>query len=135
MTTNTPDYKLIFDSMTSQYVIVDPDFVIVAATDTFLEMTGKTRDGIVGMNILEAFPDDPDNPEAKGTEILRGSIQRVLDTRAIDILPPVRYDLPDSTGKYVVRWFKPLNAPALDSKGEVAYILHGAEDITAQMTN
>ncbi len=135
MATQSPDFQKIFESMPSQYVVVDTNRIIVAVTDTFLEMTGKTRSGLIGMEILEAFPDDPDNPEAKGTEILKGSIDRVLESRKIDILPPVRYDLPNADGVYEVRWFKPLNAPALNDQGEVVYVLHGAEDITAQMTN
>jgi len=87
------------------------------------------------MDILEAFPDNPDNPDAKGTEILRSSIERVVETGKIDILPPVRYDIENSDGIFEPRWFQPLNAPAFDGDGKLVYVLHGAEDITAQMTS
>ncbi|MCX8455054.1 PAS domain-containing protein [Paenarthrobacter ureafaciens] len=64
-----PDFQKIFESLPNQYIIVTPDRTIVAATDTFLASTGKSREAIVGMDILDAFPDNPDNPDAKGTEI------------------------------------------------------------------
>jgi len=128
-----PDFQKIFESLPSQYIIVTPDRTIVAATDSFLASTGKSREGIVGKDILDAFPDNPDNPDAKGTEILRSSIERVVETGKIDILPPVRYDIENSDGIFEPRWFQPLNAPAFDGEGKLVYVLHGAEDITAQM--
>jgi PAS domain S-box-containing protein len=129
------DYRRIFESLPNQYIIVAPDRTIVAATDSFLASTGKDREQILGLDILDAFPDNPDNPEAKGTEILRGSIERVLETRKIDILPPVRYDIENAQGVFEPRWFQPLNAPAFDDEGNIVYVLHGAEDITAQMSD
>lgn len=130
-----PDFQKIFESLPNQYIIVTPDRTIVAATDTFLASTGKSREAIVGMDILDAFPDNPDNPDAKGTEILRGSIERVVETGKIDVLPPVRYDIENADGIFEPRWFQPLNAPAFDDDGKLVYVLHGAEDITAQMTS
>jgi PAS domain S-box-containing protein len=131
--TSSVDYQKIFESLPSQYIIVTPDRTIVAATDSFLASTGKSRSAIIGMDILDAFPDNPDNPEAKGTEILRMSIERVVETGQIDILCPVRYDIANSDGVFEPRWFQPLNAPAFDDDGKLVYVLHGAEDITAQM--
>ncbi|MBO1806404.1 PAS domain-containing protein [Leucobacter ruminantium] len=125
---------MIFESLPNQYLIVTPDLTIVAATDSFLESLGKVRENIVGKAFVEVFPDNPDNPGAKGTEIFQGSIDRVLASGETDVLPPVRYDIANDDGVFEVRWFQPLNAPAFDRAGNVLYILHGAEDITAQMT-
>ncbi|WP_169253652.1 PAS domain S-box protein [Brevibacterium sp. 'Marine'] len=127
------DFKLLFESLPDMYIVVRPDRTIVAATDSFLESTGKDRETVLDMDILEAYPDNPDDPEAKGTQILRGSIERVLSSKKTDVLPPVRYDLANREGEFEVRWFQPLNAPAFDDSGEIAYVLHGAVDITEQM--
>lgn len=127
------DFKLLFESLPDMYIVVRPDRTIAAATDSFMESTGKDLEDVLDMDILEAYPDNPDNPDAKGTEILRGSIDRVLSSKQTDILPPVRYDLKNRDGEFEVRWFQPLNAPAFDDTGEIAYVLHGAVDITKQM--
>ncbi|MDJ1370052.1 PAS domain S-box protein [Gulosibacter molinativorax] len=133
MTNTEPDFKRMFEALPSQYIVVDPNRIVVAATDSFLESTARTREGAMGRDILEVFPDNPDDPEAKGTTILRESIERVLASKQIDILPAVRYDLDEGDGTFNERWFQPLNAPVLDDAGEILYVLHGAEDITEQM--
>ena len=35
-----------------------PDFTILAASDTYLTITGSTRGAILGKGFFEAFPDD-----------------------------------------------------------------------------
>lgn len=129
----TVDFQLLFESLPDNYIVVRPDRTIAAATDAFLESTGRERQAVLGMDILKAYPDNPDNPEAQGTTVLRESIEKVLKTKKIDVLPPVRYDLANPQGEFEVRWFQPLNAPAFDSSGEVAYVLHGAAEITNQV--
>lgn len=136
MTTSSahPDFQRIFESLPVEYIIFAPDRTIVAATDAFLVSVGRRREDIVGRDVIEAFPDNPDNPDAKGTETLRKSIEHVVSTKQIEILPPVRYDIANAEGKYELRWFQPLNAPAFGKDGNVAYVLHGVEDITSKMT-
>lgn len=134
MTATGPDFQKMFESLPSQYIVVDPSRIVVAVTESFLTATEKVREKVLGQDILTVFPDNPENPEAKGTQILRQSIERVLGSGKIDILPPVRYDMLQPGGGFKVKYWQPLNAPVLDDGGEVIYVLHGAEDITEQMT-
>lgn len=50
--------------MPQPYLVLDIDLVIVGASDAYLRLTQRTRSDIVGRNILEAFPE---NPDAAGT--------------------------------------------------------------------
>ena len=129
---NSPDFRLIFESLPNQYIVVDPQRRVVAATDSFLAATRKQRNAVLGRDILLVFPDNPNDPTANGTTVLRESIERVVATREADILPVQRYDMELPDGSYEERYWQPLNAPVFDGNGEVTCIIHGAEDVTAQ---
>jgi PAS domain-containing protein len=129
---NSPDFRLIFESLPNQYIVVDPQRRVVAATDSFLAATRKQRNAILGRDILLVFPDNPNDPTANGTTVLRESIERVVATRETDILPVQRYDMELADGSYEERYWQPLNAPVFHGNGEVTCIIHGAEDVTAQ---
>lgn len=134
MTTSVqpPDFERLFNAINAQYIAVDPDLRVVAATDSFLAATLKERASSVGKHILEVFPDNPDDPTANGTEVLRGSLKEVLHTGQSLVLAPQRYDMKRSDGTYEERYWQPHNEPVFDDDGNVIYVLHGAEDVTAQ---
>ncbi|WP_426977238.1 PAS domain-containing protein [Pseudarthrobacter sp. O4] len=123
------DFRRLFESSPAQYVVVNREFRIVAATDSVLEAGGRRREDIVGLLITDAYPDNPDNPDANGTEVLRSALQRVLDERTGHVLPIQRYDI-EVDGIFEERYFKPLNEPVLSADGEVEYIIHGVENVT-----
>jgi PAS domain S-box-containing protein len=134
-TSANADFRRLFEALPNQYIVVDPNRVVIAATDSFLAATLKERERIVGRDILDVFPDNPNDPTADGTKVLRESIERVLQTREIDILQPQRYDMELADGSFEVRYWQPLNAPVFDDNGDIVYVLHGAEDVTARMLN
>lgn len=127
-----PDFERIFNSAPVAYIVVDRKFRIVGATDAFLASAGRKRDDILGRVITEEFGDNPDDPNANGTEVLRGALQRVVDEKAGHMLPTQRYDI-QLDGEFVERYFNPLNEPVFGDDGEVQYVIHGVEDVTASM--
>jgi light-regulated signal transduction histidine kinase (bacteriophytochrome) len=91
------------------------------------------REHILGRNIFEVFPDNPADPHADGVRKLRASLERVLQSRAADVMPVQKYDIrrPESEGGgFEERYWSPLNSPAFGGKGELAYIIHRVEDVT-----
>ena len=47
--------------------------------------------GLVGLNLFEAFPENPDHKnDAEGLSVLRASLLRVLKTKAPDTIPDMR---------------------------------------------
>ncbi|MGV9907344.1 PP2C family protein-serine/threonine phosphatase [Streptomyces sp. NPDC003388] len=110
-----------------------PDLVIVDVNRAYLEATARTRDDLVGQHVFQAFPDNPDDPEADGTRNLGASLHRVLSTRQQDTMALQKYDIPvvRRPGEFEERWWSPVNTPVLGPDGQVAWIIHRVEDVTA----
>ncbi len=135
---DTPDFRVLFESAPALYVVLRPDFTIVAATDAYLAATMTRREGVLGRGIFEVFPDNPNDPAASGVQNLRASLERVRDHRESDTMPMQKYDIrrPQSEGGgFEVRYWCPVNSPVLGKDGELEYIIHRVEDVTefAQM--
>lgn len=113
------------------YLVLDPNFIIVAVTETYLRATLTVREQIIGRELFDVFPDNPNDPEATGARNLRASLETVLCTAAPHSMPVQKYDIrrPDSE-EFEERYWKPLNTPVVID-GEVAYIIHSVEDVTS----
>ncbi|MGW5328399.1 PP2C family protein-serine/threonine phosphatase [Streptomyces sp. NPDC004014] len=127
------DHAALFAATPSPYLVLDPDLVIVDVNRAYLEATGRTRDDLVGQHVFQAFPDNPDDPEADGTRNLGASLHRVLSTREQDTMALQKYDIPvvRRPGEFEERWWSPVNTPVLGPDGQVAWIIHRVEDVTA----
>ena len=127
-----PDFRALFEAVPTPFLVLRPDerFTIVAVSDSYLRATLTTREGLLGRGLFDAFPDNPDDPDATGVRNLRASLGRVLATRAPDRMPIQKYDIPRPGGGFEERHWSPLNTPVLSPEGEVAHILHHVEDVT-----
>ena len=128
----SPDFRALFESAPGLYLVLTPDFTIVAASDAYLRATLMTRDDILGRGLFEVFPDDPDDPGADGKLNMRASLKRVISQLAPDALPVQKYDIrrPESQGGIEERYWSPVNSPAFGKDGKLAYIIHRVEDVT-----
>ena len=127
------DFRLLFDATPVPYLVLTPDFTMVAANEARLRATMTTREQILGRNLFEVFPDNPADPAATGVRNLRASLMRVLQNRRADAMPLQKYDIPkrgSAEGEFEVRYWKPLNSPVLGPGGEVVFIIHSVEDVT-----
>lgn len=132
---SAPDFEKIFQSCGGLYLILSPDtpvFTIVAVTDAYLNATHTNREMIVGRELFEVFPDNPNDHTADGVSNLRASLMRVLDSKKIDYMPIQKYDVRLPEGTFEERYWIPDNAPILDTEGNVVYIVHHVEDATSQ---
>ena len=128
-----PDFRVLFESAPGLYLVLDPDLVIVAASDAYLRATMTARGGIVGRHIFDVFPDNPDDPAATGVQNLRASLARVLAHGTADAMAVQKYDVrrPDAEGgTFEERYWSPVNSPVLGADGAVNYIIHRVEDVT-----
>lgn len=127
------DYAALFFATPSPCLVLDSDLIIVDANRAYLLATVRTREDLVDRFVFDAFPDNPGDPDAEGVPSLASSFRRVLDTRKPDSLAPQRYDIPlvDSPGQFEERWWSTTNTPVFSPTGEVAWILHRVEDVTA----
>lgn len=124
------DYKAIFEGLPSAYLILSPDFTIIAASDAYLKATNSKRQDILNRNVFEAFPDNPNDPNATGVTNLTRSLKDVLKTKQTHIMGIQRHDIPAKGGGYEEKWWRPHNTPFIDKDGKVVYIAHFIEDVT-----
>jgi signal transduction histidine kinase/CheY-like chemotaxis protein len=128
-----PDFRVLFESAPGLYLVLDPDLVIVGASDAYLRATMTVREEIVGRGVFEVFPDNPDDIGATGEGNLRASLARVLKDKVPDSVAVQKYDIrrPESEGGgFEVRYWSPRNWPVLGADGNVAYIINRVEDVT-----
>ena len=85
----------VFLSQSSPTVLMSRDFVVRAATASYLRVTDRQEDELLELNLFEAFPDNPQNAESVSSEELAGSLEATLRTGAPHRLTPIRYDIPD----------------------------------------
>jgi signal transduction histidine kinase/ActR/RegA family two-component response regulator len=129
-----PDFRTLFEAVPGLYLVLTPDLRIVAVSDAYLHATMTRRDEILGRDIFDVFPDNPDDVAASGVRNLRSSLERVLATRAADAMAVQKYDIRrpiDAGGGFEERYWSPVNSPVLDTYSTVRYIIHRVEDVTA----
>jgi PAS domain S-box-containing protein len=127
------DYRALFENAPGLYLVLTPDLTITAASNAYLRATLTVREQIMGRNLFEVFPDNPDDPAADGTRNLRASLQRVLSSGRADTMAIQKYDIrrPEAEGGgFEVRFWSPVNTPLLDAAGNVTHIIHRVEDVT-----
>ena len=128
-----PDYQLLFRSVPGLYLVLTPDLVMVDASDARLHATMTRREDIVGHDLFEIFPDDPNDASATGVANLRASLDRVLRDRLPDVMAIQKYSLrrPSADGgDFERRFWSPVNVPVLGPDGDVLCIIHRVEDVT-----
>ena len=130
-----PDFRALFESSPGLYLVMTPSLQLVAASDAYLRATMTTRADILGRQLFDVFPDNPDDPAA-GVRNLTMSLERVLCDKRPDVMAIQKYDIrrPESEGGlFEGRYWSPMNFPVLGATGEVTYIIHRVEDVTELM--
>src|ERR1700730_9245982 len=88
-----PDLQKLFQPLPGLYLILDPDLVIVAASDAYLNATMTQRDAIVGRRVFDVFPDNPDDPTTQGVASLMVSFDRVRRDLVTDTVAVQKFDI------------------------------------------
>ena len=127
------DYEKIFQSSPTPYVVLGRQFDMLAVNAARLRVTNMQRENVIGQPLFDIFPDNPDDPMANGVCNLSASLQRVLETKSMDVMPVQKYDIRQAYGRinlFEERYWSPVNWPVLDSDGNVAQIVHQVVDVT-----
>jgi hypothetical protein len=126
------------DGTNAAYVVLGPgpDYVIEAVSKTYEQLTMQTAAELVGRGVFEAFPDDPNNPNADGVAKLRASLERAEATGQPDEMKAVRYDIerpPELGGGWAVRYWQVVNTPQV--KDGKLHFIHFVQDVTQRVIN
>lgn len=123
-------FESLFESLPGLFLVLTPALKIVAASDAYLTATMTTREDLLGRDLFEAFPDNPDDLTATGTSNLRSSLDRVRQTAAVDTMAIQKYDIRRPDGTFEERHWSPINAPVFGADRRLEYIIHRVEDVT-----
>ncbi|MGI4742068.1 MAG: PAS domain-containing sensor histidine kinase [Janthinobacterium lividum] len=128
-----PDLLPVFNALPGANLLLSPEWVIVAASNDYLAATLTQRETIVGQHIFDAFPDNPQAPQADAVANVRAALVYVAATKQVHEMAPQHYDVPDPAqpGQFVERHWLPRHTPILDAVGQVQFILQSVQDITA----
>jgi PAS domain S-box-containing protein len=126
------DYMAVFRDIPVPVLLLTPEFVITDMNLAYLQVSGRTRDDLLGRDIFDAFPDNPSDPQATGVRNLSMSLRRVLATGQRDTMALQKYDVEvaGSPGVFARRYWCPVNAPVFGADGQVVLIVHCVEEVT-----
>lgn len=128
-----PDFQKIFEATPGLYLVLQPDLTIIAVNDAYAKATLTQRVRILGKGLFDIFPDNPDDATATGVSNLRASLLTALREKRPHAMDIQQYDIRRSDGSFEERHWRPLNTPVLNEQGEVLYLLHRVEDVTAMI--
>ncbi|HEY4652605.1 MAG TPA: PAS domain-containing protein, partial [Pontibacter sp.] len=131
-----PDLQMVFDSLSGNFLLLQPNpphFTIVAVSDEQLSVTGRERHKVVGRDLFEVFPEQPEADTRSGYTSLRKSLAHVMQDKVIDPMPVTRYDIANADGIFEERYWQASNKPVLDAAGNLRYILHHSTEVTDQV--
>ncbi|MBA0883418.1 ATP-binding protein [Flavobacterium undicola] len=131
---NTIDFQKVFQSIPSLFLILSTDLSILDLNDSYEKATMKKKEEMIGRNLFEVFPDNPDDKHADGVANLSKSLHSVLKEKEPHTMAVQRYDVQRADGVFEVRYWCPINIPVLNSENEVDYIIHRVEDVTEFIT-
>ncbi|KGM55861.1 hypothetical protein N800_12240 [Lysobacter daejeonensis GH1-9] len=127
------DYHQLFEQSPNPYMVVDRDLRYVDMNQAYLEVTGRSRDQLVGVPLFEAFPGDGTPLGDENVRMLRASLRKVLDTGVTDTLGLIRYAIERQTPDGPVmddRYWSATHTPVLDASGRTTHVLQHTVDVT-----
>ncbi|MDB5792833.1 MAG: hypothetical protein JWQ80_2857 [Massilia sp.] len=126
-------YKALFRASPYPYLVMTPDLTIVGASGAYLRSVQRSEDDIVGRYVFEAFPSDPDNPEATDVTEVKASLLRALAKGEPDTTAFVRYSVPVLTPegtKFEERYWSTVHTPVLGPDGTPVLVFQNPVDVT-----
>ncbi len=123
--------KVTLRSSGVSFLILDRDLRIRAASTRYEQVTLRGHGELPGQFLFDAFPDNPDDPQASGASNLAVSLETVLRSGRIHRMRIQRYDVrdPAEPDKFLPKVWNPTNAPLVDH-GEMVGVVHRVEEVS-----
>lgn len=109
------------------------NFYFIQVNDAYCEMTQVSADNLIGQEVFEKFPPNPNEELPHGPSRLKQSFQKVIDTKQPDEMPVIRYDIMLDGSEFKEVFWKFINTPVFDDNGEVEYIINSATPMSEQV--
>ena len=114
-----PDFRALFELLPSPCLVLSSELVIIEVNVAYLRATGMVREQILQRALFDVFPENPGDPDANDSAMLRASLLRVLGSGQPDAITVRRYD----------RYWKLHTRPLLD-EGKVTHLIQHLEEGT-----
>jgi PAS domain S-box-containing protein len=122
------NFEALFSASPNPYVLLDLSLTIVGMNDAYLHVTMRKRKDLLGRNMFEAFPSDPDSSSHRQ---LRGSLEKVVREKTADYLSLIEYAIPLPSGQgFEERYWSATHTPLFNHNGEMTFILQHTVDVT-----
>lgn len=129
--------ELIFNAIPTPCLLLlsdAPRFTIIGVNKAYSIATNTSEYDLINKGIFEAFPDNPNNPQASGVSNLKASLELVIATKLTQKIEILNYDIPvRGTAGFELRYWRCENSPVLNEHAEVEYIIHSVSDITEKI--
>lgn len=128
-------YTTLFEALDGNIVLMQndpPRYTILAATPSYLQLTGRTKNDVVGKGFFEDFPITTNSTHTTESGLFL-SYQHVSLHKELHVLPVYRFDCRNADGSFTEKYCKVSNKPLRSADGDVLYIVHTSEDITDQI--
>jgi PAS domain-containing protein len=114
------------------YLLLDPGpgLHIVKANAAYAAATMIDPVAVLGQELFDVFPDNPNDPLADGMSQLLRSLQIAAGTGSRHRMRLQRYDVRNAEGVFVARYWRIWNMPLINDRGQLRYLLHQVEDVT-----
>lgn len=110
------------------------DPTILAVNDVFIQYASRSRHDFVGKRLFEVFPDPSPDSADGGSQALRNSLAKLLETGEAQAMPMQRYpiEVRQENGElaFEERYWSARNTPIFDDGNVLICIEHTTADIT-----
>ncbi|MFC3068756.1 PAS domain-containing protein [Phenylobacterium soli] len=116
-------------------LLIDPQpgLPIAEVNAPYEAVCGLDRKALIGQPLFLLFPDNPDDPIADGVSHLYASLKKAAESGRPHAMEVQRYDVRDGDGRFVERYWRPLNTPLTDGFGRVVFLLHQVDEVTDEV--
>jgi PAS domain-containing protein len=129
------DYAAVYQQLPIPVLLLTPEHVIADVNQAYLEVTGRTREELLGRDFFDAFPDNPADPRATGARNVSASFARVVATGKPDAISLQQYDVevPARPGLFAKRYWWSVHAPVFGPAGQIVLIACYVEEVTERV--
>ncbi|EMD82209.1 HWE histidine kinase domain-containing protein [Pacificimonas flava] len=123
------DYRRLFDSLPAPYMLVDCNLNIIGANAVYLATVRRTSEDIVGKNVFEAFPGDPER-----VDVFRNSVKEAMTGKPTNLVKEL-FSIPDADSLGGMRdvWWTCYHVPLYGKNGDIVGVAQSALDVTAEV--
>src|SRR3954470_4752105 len=93
----------LFEAIPGNNLLIEADpqhFTILAATQGYAALAGKSPETFTGKRFFEVFPSNSSDPDDRGEKNMRASFMKVISDKKTHQLPAERYDVRDEKGNF-----------------------------------